>query len=298
MRRVVIIALLLAMPAPVALGESGGAPAPSDTFNTAKAGGTVVGAGAAPVAHLSVRTVARRPRITVRFAERGVEKVQARVVVWRGRRLVAQVGLGWVPVGLPIAVPWRGGTLTAGRYLVQVHAHDRWGHQLRRGGRANGKRRLLVRAPVKPVSPPPASPVSPSGVFPVAGPVVFGDGFGTDRGDHSHQGQDLAAAAGTPVVAPLDSVVASTDYQKGGAGYYVVLNAADGRSFFFAHCQKGSIGVSPGQAVVAGAGLCRVGSTGRSTGPHLHFEIWVNGWRVSRKSTPVDPLSQLRAWQA
>jgi murein DD-endopeptidase MepM/ murein hydrolase activator NlpD len=133
-------------------------------------------------------------------------------------------------------------------------------------------------------------------VFPVAGPFTYGEGIGADRGDHRHEGQDLAAPAGTPVVAPLAGTVASVAYQRDGAGYYVVLNGTDGRSFFFAHCQKGSFGVSGGQVVTAGTQLCRVGSTGASSGPHLHFEIWVNGWRVSKKSAPIDPLPQLRAW--
>lgn len=296
-RRLVLLSLLaLGVGAAPAVADSGGAAAPSDTFDTSEAGGAVVGGGAAPVAHLSASLAARSPRIVVRFAERGVTSVQARVVVMRGTTVVAEIPLGWVDVGKDITVPWRDGALATGRYLVRVHAHDRWGHQLVRTGRTTGKRTLTVRAaPRRPASSP-ASPPS-SGVFPVAGPVTFGEGFGVDRGDHAHQGQDLAAAAGTPIVAPVGGVVASTDFQKAGAGYYVVLNATNGHSYFFAHCQKGSFAVSAGQTVSAGAALCRVGQTGRATGPHLHFEDWVGGWRVDARSHPVDPLAQLRAWQ-
>ena len=51
-----------------------------------------------------------------------------------------------------------------------------------------------------------------------------------------------------------------------------------------------------GQAVAAGQQLCRVGQTGDATGPHLHFEIWIGGWRRDKASVPVDPLAQLQAW--
>ena len=97
------------------------------------------------------------------------------------------------------------------------------------------------------------------------------------------------------MVAPVPGTVAFTDSQPSGAGFYVVLNADDGRAMFFAHCQAQSFSVAPGQRVVAGQGLCRVGSTGASTGPHLHFELWLGGWR-DRGGTVVDPLPQLRAW--
>ncbi|MDQ5807058.1 MAG: M23 family metallopeptidase, partial [Actinomycetota bacterium] len=103
------------------------------------------------------------------------------------------------------------------------------------------------------------------------------------------------AAEGLPVVSPLNGTVAFVDFQKGGAGWYVVINADDGRSLFFAHLQTGSITVTPGSPIRAGAQFAAVGSTGSSTGPHLHFEIWEGGWR-DRGGRPIDPLPQLKAW--
>jgi murein DD-endopeptidase MepM/ murein hydrolase activator NlpD len=50
--------------------------------------------------------------------------------------------------------------------------------------------------------------------------------------------------------------------------------------------------------VVAGAQLCSVGSTGGSSGPHLHFEIWTGGWRVDKHSTFINPLPLLKSWDA
>jgi murein DD-endopeptidase MepM/ murein hydrolase activator NlpD len=87
-----------------------------------------------------------------------------------------------------------------------------------------------------------------------------------------------------------------TEYQPGGAGYYVVLDGTDGRSYFFAHCQKDSFATTPGSAVAVGQHLCNVGQTGSATGPHLHFEIWLGGWRVDGTSEPIDPLPDLLAW--
>jgi murein DD-endopeptidase MepM/ murein hydrolase activator NlpD len=135
-------------------------------------------------------------------------------------------------------------------------------------------------------------------VFPVAGAFDFGGvsgRFGAGRPGHLHQGQDIIAAAGVPVVAPYAGVVSSTSYQAHGAGEYVVLDAIDGRDYFFAHCIRGSTGVVQGAPVAAGQQLCLVGQTGDADGPHLHFEIWNVGWRVPG-GYPIDPLPELRAW--
>ena len=136
--------------------------------------------------------------------------------------------------------------------------------------------------------------------FPLTGPFNYGgDGsrFGADRGDHSHQGQDLAAAEGTPIVAPRGGVVEHVGYQASAAGHYAVLDGdGEDRSYVFMHMQTGSVAVREGQRVGIGDPVGRVGNTGHSTGPHLHFEIWVGGWY--RGGHPIDPLPYLRRWDA
>jgi murein DD-endopeptidase MepM/ murein hydrolase activator NlpD len=134
--------------------------------------------------------------------------------------------------------------------------------------------------------------------FPIAGSFDWGGRdarFGAKRKGHRHQGQDLTAARGTPVVAPHAGVVEAVDYQARGAGNYVVLDS-DGEDydFVFMHLRTGSIGLAVGQHVHAGQRLGEVGSTGESSGPHLHFEIWVGGWYVG--GHPIDPLPLLEAW--
>jgi murein DD-endopeptidase MepM/ murein hydrolase activator NlpD len=54
--------------------------------------------------------------------------------------------------------------------------------------------------------------------------------------------------------------------------------------------------VRKGQRVAAGQRLASVGSTGSSSGPHVHFEIWPDGWYANARSRPIDPLPDLRAW--
>ena len=253
------------------------------------------------------------PRLRFRVRQRGIEQVRARVVVLRLPRNapVARVSLGWVRTGRKVSVRWpKGMKLRQGRYLVRLHAKDSRGRTLRRSARHPGRTRIVVRAPaparvVRPAIPapsaePPAPAASPGGrgVFPVAGAFSFGGAdarFGAGRAGHIHEGQDITPAAGTPVVAPYGATVSSTSYEADGAGEYVVLDAADGRDYFFAHCIRGSTAAPSATAVAAGAPLCQVGATGTASGPHLHFEIWNVGWRVAG-GYPVDPLPELRAW--
>jgi murein DD-endopeptidase MepM/ murein hydrolase activator NlpD len=126
-----------------------------------------------------------------------------------------------------------------------------------------------------------APPVSAtSGVFPVRGSYTFGGAdarFGAARSGHVHQGQDVLAAEGTPVVSPVSGSVYWVAYQAGGAGYYVVVRGNDGRDYVFDHFEAGSTAVVKGQPVAAGQLLGLVGMTGDATGPHLHFELRVRG---------------------
>jgi biotin carboxyl carrier protein len=322
-------------PPPVTLPPAGGglrpSPSPARSGGTPAplvSGGVTYGA---PIPRPDARPIARRltltphavvagaalPKIRFRVRQRGIYRVRARVVVVRlpSHRPVARMTLGWVPPGRRVTVRWpRGVRLRPGRYVVRLHVKDGRGHTLARSARYPGRARIVVHAPKK-APPPPAAPVptpaptvplmpapapSPTGqgVFPVAGAFDFGGvdaRFGAGRPGHLHEGQDIIAASGTPVVAPYAGIVSRTSYQAGGAGEYVVLDAADGRDYFFAHCIRRSTAVTEGAAVSAGQQLCQVGSTGTASGPHLHFEIWNIGWRIPG-GYPIDPLPELRTW--
>ena len=94
-----------------------------------------------------------------------------------------------------------------------------------------------------------------------------------------HNGVDMSAAQGTPIYAAKSGKVTTTSFQAGGAGYYVSINHGDGFSSIYMHMTHYI--VSPGQYVNAGQVIGYVGSTGGSTGPHLHFGISYKGKYVN-----------------
>ena len=96
-----------------------------------------------------------------------------------------------------------------------------------------------------------------------------------------HKGMDLAANYGTPITAAASGTVImanSTDDWGYSWGYYVSIFHNSTYSTLYAHCS--SLAVSNGQYVEAGQVIAYVGSTGNSTGNHLHFEVYENGTRV------------------
>lgn len=102
---------------------------------------------------------------------------------------------------------------------------------------------------------------------------------------HFHSGLDLAAPEGTPVHAAARGVVRAAE-DPGGYGLYVVVDHGGGVSTLYGHLERTRLG--NGVAVRAGDDLGFVGSTGLSTGAHLHFE-------VRREGRPVDPIPWLPA---
>lgn len=130
----------------------------------------------------------------------------------------------------------------------------------------------------------------PKATFPVRGRHSYWDGFGAGRG---HQGTDVGARCGTPLVAALPGTVRDRSYQ-GAAGNYVVIEANGlNADMVYMHMLRPGV-VRPGQKVHAGQIVGYVGETGRASGCHLHFEYWVGGWW--RGGSPIDPMPLLRQW--
>jgi murein DD-endopeptidase MepM/ murein hydrolase activator NlpD len=130
-------------------------------------------------------------------------------------------------------------------------------------------------------------------VFPLAaGSYRLGAQWGA-RGNWAsyHTGQDLVAPLGTPIQAVSDGVIESS-ISSGWAGNNVVLRIANGDAFLYAHLNN--VEVKPGDKVVAGQRLGVVGNTGRSFGPHLHFEWYPKGTTPGDVYHSQDPMKFLK----
>lgn len=104
--------------------------------------------------------------------------------------------------------------------------------------------------------------------------------------EHTHTGLDLAAPEGTDIEAAASGEVVFAG-EKGGYGNLVIIEHSDGQQTYYAHCSE--LLVEQGQKVTKGQTIAEVGSTGSSTGPHLHFEL------RDASGTPQDPLPIIKA---
>ena len=238
-------ALVLCSLPSAALAQSGGAAAPTE------AGGTEYGTPIKPVrtkprpappvaSQFAVAPGQLQAGAPVRFTWRidgGRGQVRVRVaLVKNGTRIVARnLKFGRFKTGRVHRRTWTpaAGELPPGTYTARLHAVDRAGRALRRSATASGRSPLEITVAPKPVT---------NGVFPVQGRWTYGgEGaqFGADRGSHIHQGQDIMAAKGTPLVSPVAGTVFFSDYQPSGAGHYLVIRGEDGRDYVFMHLVEG-----------------------------------------------------------
>ena len=111
-------------------------------------------------------------------------------------------------------------------------------------------------------------------VKPVSGTISSRFGARSRVRSSAHTGLDIATSTGTPVVAAASGTVTFSGW-KGSYGYLMVITHSNGVQTYYGHCSK--LYYSAGQTVSKGQKIAAVGNTGNSTGPHLHFEIRVNG---------------------
>lgn len=128
-------------------------------------------------------------------------------------------------------------------------------------------------------------------LMPVDGVITSGYGTRIDPitgVERLHGGVDFGAAGGTAIVAAADGTVIHAGWNDGGYGYFTCLShgTVDGQGLSTCYAHQSAVLVSAGQAVQAGGLIGRVGTTGHSTGDHLHFEVRLDG-------TPTDPLQWL-----
>lgn len=120
-------------------------------------------------------------------------------------------------------------------------------------------------------------------IRPVSGPITSPYGWRRNC-NRMHKGLDIGASYGAPVRAAMSGTVIVVGYDPGGWGKYVMIDHGSGYATLYAHLA--SVCVSTGQSVKTGQIIGRVGMTGRTDGPHLHFETIKNGVRY-------DPMSEL-----
>lgn len=297
-----LVAALVLACASVATGASGGA-APSETPtspSSGSGGGTSKGgttkkqreARRTPVITgiaLSNTGLSDGSAMTLRYRIKApVKRVRVRAIVrTKGGRYIKTLQLGVHRTKVLQATKLTAsevGVARAGAYKLRLTARDGKGRAAKRAKKVAAWHKFSYT----------------DHRFPVVGHFSFGgEGarFGAGRPGHTHQGQDIVADSGVPIVAPYGGTISYVAYQPSGAGYYAVEHADDGRDYVFMHMLKDSVAVEQGQRVATGQRIGLVGSTGDSSGPHLHFEIWTGGlWQFGGK--PVDPLPLLKSWYA
>src|SRR3954471_13790997 len=304
----VAVAAVVCVPSPALAAGSGGATAPAPgTTSATPAGGTAPGSVSVPAGepekkrrrstsrpglvafHANARRfydLGRPARVVFRIDGRSAT-VRVKLQVRRAGQVIRTIDLGDESTGHDHSVSLtgrEGGRLPEGALQLRLSARDPHGRGLRASGRASATHSLDFYWHC----------------FPLAGPFTYSgpDGqFGAGRPGHVHQGEDLLAPEGTPIVAPRGGVVTHVAYQAGGAGHYVVLRAeGEDRSYVFMHLREGTVRVTEGQTVATGQRLADVGQTGAASGPHLHFELWEGEWYSGGRA--VDPLPELRRWDA
>lgn len=108
-----------------------------------------------------------------------------------------------------------------------------------------------------------------------------------------HRGTDFAAPTGTPIYAAADAAVVWAA-MKGANGNLTILHHDNGWETFYLHQSTFSPGVTPGARVLQGQHIGNIGTTGRSTGPHLHYEVHIGGEPVDPLSVPADDAKRSR----
>lgn len=133
--------------------------------------------------------------------------------------------------------------------------------------------------------------------FPVLGAHDFGGAgavFGAGRSGHTHQGHDVMAECGVPLVAARGGRIRYSGYQSAAGNYVVIDSRGSGLDTAYMHLLEPSP-LQTGMSVRTGQPIGLVGSTGSSSACHLHFEIWTTpGWYEG--GSPLDPLPYLLKW--
>ena len=216
----------------------------------------------------------RRPTLSYRLQRGRSARVTVTVVKQATGRVVKTFDEGRVRAGTDQLVVWNGSR--QGRYAFVVSAQG-----------PNGLSATTAQAPQ-------TTAFRLLGhKFPIRGKHEYGDGLGAGRG---HQGVDVFAACGAPIVAARGGTVKMAKYQSRAGNYIVIDGAQTGVDYMYAHLREPAL-FQRGDRVHTGDVIGYNGDTGSASGCHLHFEMWsAPVWYTG--GSPLDPMADLRAWDA
>jgi murein DD-endopeptidase MepM/ murein hydrolase activator NlpD len=218
--------------------------------------------------------------------------VRVELVREKDQAVIASWTPGVVEPGTPQLVQWNGmaggRVQEPGRYVFRVSAADE------AGALRASSAQVTPEAPPAAQEPDPASFRFLRHTFPVLGPHGYGEFAAKFGGGRGHQGQDVFAACGTPMVAARGGIVKFKQYHA-RAGYYIVIDGErTGIDYAYMHMKSAAL-VNKGERVRTGQLIGYVGDTGDASGCHLHFEMWKSpGWYSG--GSPFDPLPDLLSW--
>jgi murein DD-endopeptidase MepM/ murein hydrolase activator NlpD len=231
----------------------------------------------------------RRPTVSFVVRDPAPVKVIVEVIRVADAVSVARADQGLVPPNEQRSYSWDGlaadGTVVPdGRYEFRVYAENAAGVRAS-SAQATGE---------KPAAASPDSFMLLGHKFPIRGAHDYGEFAASFGGGRGHEGQDVFAECGTPMVAARGGTVKIKQTQERAGNYVVIDGEQTDVDYVYMHLRDPAI-VDKGARVHTGQIIGYVGQTGRASGCHLHFELWSGpGWYTG--GAAFDPLPLLKAW--
>jgi murein DD-endopeptidase MepM/ murein hydrolase activator NlpD len=227
-------------------------------------------------------------QVSATFMVRESSSVAVELLRAQDGAVVYRWDVGQLPAGAPKTVTWDG---TAGG---KVQADGRYDFRVVATSPDGAVKASTSQAGEDDASVEPASFVFLRHKFPVRGRHDYGEFAASFGGGRGHEGHDVFAKCGTPLVAARGGIVKLKQSHSRAGNYVVIDGEATDEDYVYMHLRDKAL-VDKGDRVHTGQLIGYVGDTGRAHGCHLHFEMWSGpGWYSG--GSPFDPLPNLKAW--